>query len=107
LDAQGRSNHNFTQLQILQALIIELGIVRDEGQLPTTMTAARTMIRAKVFLNIVDYVAAREKGQEALQQIMHKNRHALIKDIRKKRKHRASLDWVKANGLSALLVTCY
>jgi len=107
LASHGKSPEPYSRLSILQALIIELGLVDSEIALPTTLTSAKALLRSNVFVNIRDYVATREQGPEALQQIMHKSRGSLIRDLRKKKKHRAPLAWVKDSGLSVLLVSCY
>jgi len=96
-----------SRLPLLQALIIELGLIDSETSLPQTVTSARALLRSNVFVNIIDYLDAREKGQEAIREIMHKSRGALVKDLRKKRTQRAKLGWVKESGLSVLLVSCY
>jgi len=96
-----------SRLHLLQALIIELGLIDSETSLPQTLTSARALLRSNVFVNIIDYLNAREKGQEAIKEIMHKSRGALVKDLRKKKTHRAKLGWVKESGLSVLLVSCY
>ncbi|KAG9318521.1 hypothetical protein JVU11DRAFT_612 [Chiua virens] len=73
--------------------------------LPSTLTSARKLLKAEVHVNIKEYVATRHKGQSALTAILKPSKSALRKDIRKGNK--ASLQWVKQQGLQVLLVTCF
>jgi len=71
-----------------------------------SLTAAKALLKSQAHINIKEYIAVREQGQAALQKAMHPSRSALIKDIRKKG-NRASLKWVKNQGLQVLLVNCF
>ncbi|KAK2460567.1 hypothetical protein APHAL10511_007037 [Amanita phalloides] len=95
------------RLVLLQSLIVELGLTPCEpSEFPTTIRAARKFVKARVFLNVKEYIAHREEGQAALQRLLHPSKTALIKDIRRKG-NRAPLQWVKEQGLDVLLVSCY
>jgi hypothetical protein len=88
-------------------LIIELGLTASStSPLPGSLTAAKALLKSQAHVNIKDYVAVREQGQAALQKVMHPSRNALVKDI-KKTGNRASLKWVKSQGLQVLLVNCF
>jgi len=93
------------KLALLQALILELGVA-DASALPTTITSAKKLLKAEAHVNIREYMAVRDEGQDALKAIMHASRGSLVKSIRKK-KNPASLTWVKQQGLSVLLVQCF
>ncbi|KAJ6547380.1 hypothetical protein B0H19DRAFT_1211961 [Mycena capillaripes] len=92
------------RLTLLQALIIELGLA--SSSLPASLTAAKAIIKSRVFLNVGEYLDARRKGPAAVQEVMHKSKSSLIRDLRKKR-NPISLQWVKETGLQVLLVSCY
>ncbi|KAJ7090054.1 hypothetical protein C8R43DRAFT_294750 [Mycena crocata] len=92
------------RLTLLQALIIELGLA--SSALPTTLTSAKATLKSRAFLNVAEYLDARQKGPAAVQGVMHPSKTALIKDIRRKR-NPTSLQWVKETGLQVLLVPCY
>lgn len=94
------------KLSLLQALIVELGLTRQQPSLPASVKAAKAFLKAHVHVNISEYLDARGKDQDALQRILYPSRSALIKSIRTKR-NPASLQTVKAHGLQALLVSCY
>ncbi|KAJ6513855.1 hypothetical protein C8R47DRAFT_1173249 [Mycena vitilis] len=89
------------RLTLLQSLIIELGLA--SSSLPASLTAAKNMIKSRVFLNVGEYLDARQQGPEAVQGIMHKSKSSLIRDLKKNRNH-VSLRWVKETGLQVLLV---
>jgi hypothetical protein len=91
---------------LLHSLIIELGLSTSPSALPTSLRAAKALLKAQAHVNIKEYVAVREQGQAALRRAMHPSRSALIKDIRKTG-NRASLKWVKNQGLQVLLVNCF
>ncbi|KZS98973.1 hypothetical protein SISNIDRAFT_461908 [Sistotremastrum niveocremeum HHB9708] len=94
------------RLAVMKALILELGILPETSAQPTTVTAAKKLLKSKAFINIRDYLARRNQGQQALRQVMHPSRKSLIKDITVK--HRAmSLKEAKKKGLHSLLVTCF
>jgi len=93
------------KLTLLQSLIMELGVT-DISSLPTTITSAKKLLKSEAHVNIREYIAVREKGQDALKGIMHASRGSLVKSIRKK-KNPASLTWVKQQGLNVLLVQCF
>lgn len=97
-------NDTACRLTLLQALIIELGLATPS--LPASLTSATAFLKSHAFLNIKEYLAVRGQGPTAVRRIMYPSRSALIKDIRKK-KNRASLQWVKESGLQVLLVSCY
>ena len=95
------------KLTLLHSLIIELGLFTSASStLPGSLTAAKALLKSQAHINIKEYIAVREQGQAALQKAMHPSRSALIKDIRKKG-NRASLKWVKNQGLQVLLVNCF
>lgn len=93
------------KLTLLQSLILELDVA-DVCTLPTTITSAKKLLKSEAHVNIREYIAVREKGQDALKGIMHASRGSLAKSIRKK-KNPASLTWVKQQGLTVLLVQCF
>ena len=96
-----------SRLSLLHALIIELDLLPSTSStLPPSLTSAKALLKSRAFLNIRDYMAARQQGPDALQAIMHPSRRALIKSIRSNR-NPASLRWVKDNGLQVLLVNCF
>ncbi|KIJ17448.1 hypothetical protein PAXINDRAFT_54057, partial [Paxillus involutus ATCC 200175] len=95
---------NETQLTLLRALIVELGIrVPTTSDLPSTLTSARKILKAEAHVNVKEYIATRHKGQLALRQILKPSKNALRKHIQKKG-NRASLKWVKGKGLQVLLI---
>ncbi|KAJ7219105.1 hypothetical protein GGX14DRAFT_560226 [Mycena pura] len=91
------------RLTLLQSLIIELGLA--SSALPASLTAAKAMLKSRAFLNVGEYLAARQQGPAAVQCVMHKSRASLIRDLRRKRNF-TSLQWVKESGLQVLLVSC-
>ncbi|KAJ7489886.1 hypothetical protein B0H11DRAFT_2010831 [Mycena galericulata] len=92
------------RLTLLQSLIIELGLASTS--LPASLTAAKAMLKSHAFLNVGEYLDARQKGPAAVQGVMHPSKTALIRDLRRKR-NPSSLQWVKETGLQVLLVSCY
>jgi hypothetical protein len=123
--------HKAAHLALLQALIIELGFftsfsatdstaesrLRQSSptpfttsfslsDLPHSMKAAKSFIKANVFLNIREYIAVRAQGQEALQSVLHRDRRSLVTQLRKK-SSRVPRDWVKERGLNVFLVSCH
>lgn len=94
-----------SRLTFLQALILELGLCH-EVSLPTSLSAARALLRSHAFLNVRDYLAVRAQGVEALRQAMYPSRSALVRDLRGPGT-RAELGWVKETGLTVLLVSCF
>jgi len=123
--------HKAAHLALLQALIIELGFFTskedpkgdsplrgpsptpsstssmfDLSDLPDSMRAAKSFIKANVFLNVREYIAVRAQGQEALQRVLHPNRRSLITQLRKKR-GRVPRDWIKERGLNVFMVSCH
>lgn len=99
-------NNSSGRLTLLQSIIIELGLA-SSSVLPSTLRSAKTMLKSHAFVNIREYLATRGQGLEAVQQIMHPSRSALVRSIRKSSKQRVKLDWVKEHGLGVLLVSCY
>ncbi|KAK7043637.1 hypothetical protein VNI00_008248 [Paramarasmius palmivorus] len=97
-------NTSSGRLTLLQSIIVELGLAKSV--MPASLKAAKALIKSHAFVNIREYIAVREQGVEAVQQIMHPSRSALARSIRKSNK-RASLQWVKEHGLQVLLVSCY
>ncbi|TCD65402.1 hypothetical protein EIP91_002701 [Steccherinum ochraceum] len=104
-----------SNLKLLHALIIELGLapttqIDSLGTavevLPRSLRAARALLKSQVFLNVVDYLAVRSKGLDALRSVMHPSRSALTQSIRSERKKMPAKE-VKKSGLGVLLVTCY
>ncbi|KAI0374702.1 hypothetical protein BV20DRAFT_935336, partial [Pilatotrama ljubarskyi] len=110
-----------SKLAFLQALIIELGLYSAVSSqatatsssasffslpsLPSSLRAAKALLKSQVFLNVRDYLAVRSQGVEALRRVMHPSRSALLREIRSGKK--APAKSVKETGLSVLLVTCY
>ncbi|THH01702.1 hypothetical protein EW026_g1035 [Hermanssonia centrifuga] len=106
-------------LTLLQALIIELGLLPTSSSttsssfynlpsLPRSLTAAKALLKSRVFLNVRDYLDVRHKGLEALRNVMHPSRKALVKDLtREKGRRRVPRDLIKNSGLGVLLVTCW
>lgn len=108
-----------SNLTLLQALIVELGICAASPSgseqsfyhlpsLPRTIRAAKALLKSNVFLNVRDYLEQRNNGLDALRKVMHPSRKALVKDLsRGKGQRRVPRDFVKNTGLGVLLVTCY
>ncbi|KAI5123299.1 hypothetical protein M0805_009320 [Coniferiporia weirii] len=107
-----------SKLTFLQALIVELGLVSTTGPtraLPGTLTAAKTLLKTHAFLNVRDYLTAREQGLNALRDAMRPSKKALVRELqgresggrREKGGRRAPLGWVKETGLTVLLVSCH
>lgn len=94
-----------SKLAFLQALIIELGLYTSMPSLPSSLRAAKAILKSQVFLNVRDYLAVRQQGIEALRGVMHPSRSALLREIRGGKK--APVKTVKDSGLDVLLVTCY
>ncbi|KAJ3983120.1 hypothetical protein F5890DRAFT_1414355 [Lentinula detonsa] len=94
-----------SRLMLLQSLIVELGL--SSSSLPMSLKSAQAVLKSQAFLNIREYLAVRDKGPDAVKQVMYPSRSALIKSIRKQPRSRAPLDWVKEHGLQVLLVTAY
>ncbi|KAI0336349.1 hypothetical protein GY45DRAFT_1365885 [Cubamyces sp. BRFM 1775] len=110
-----------SKLAFLQALIIELGLYPTVSaqaaaatssssffslpSLPSSLRAAKALLKSQVFLNVRDYLAVRSQGIEALRRVMHPSRSALMRELRSGKK--VSVKSVKESGLSVLLVTCY
>ncbi|KAH9854054.1 hypothetical protein C2E23DRAFT_80084 [Lenzites betulinus] len=123
LSADPSKKAGIPKLAFLQALIIELGLYPalqpDDSpapvappasffslpSLPSSLRAAKALLKSQVFLNVRDYLAVRSEGVDALRRVMHPSRSALLRDIRSGRK--APVKSVKESGLSVLLVTCY
>lgn len=123
LSADPSMKADIPKLAFLQALIIELGLYPAVPEqttveaapvapsffslpsLPSSMRAAKALLKSQVFLNVRDYLAVRSQGVEALRSVMHPSRSALLRDIRGGRK--APVKSVKESGLGVLLVTCY
>ncbi|KAJ7632445.1 hypothetical protein FB45DRAFT_1026615 [Roridomyces roridus] len=93
------------RLTLLQSLLIELGLC-SASLLPASLTAAKAMLKSHAFLNVREYLDARQQGPAAVQNVMHPSKASLIRDLRKKR-NPVPLKWVKETGLGVLLVTCY
>ena len=94
-----------SKLEFLQALIIELGLYTGLPSLPSSMRAAKALLKAHAFVNVRDYLAVRAQGADALRRVMHPSRSALMRELRGGK--RAPVKAVKETGLSVLLVTCY
>ena len=112
-----------SDLTLLQALIIELGVCSASAEeqeggsdgaaqsfahltgLPRSLRAAKALLRAHAFVNVRDYLAVRAQGADALRRVMHPSRSALMREIRGGK--RAPRKTVKDRGLDVLLVTCY
>ncbi|KAM6500840.1 hypothetical protein JOM56_003854, partial [Amanita muscaria] len=92
------------RLTLLQSLIVELGLASTA--LPTSLRSARAFLKARVFINIREYLSHRGKDQAALQKLLYPSKKALVKDIKRKGKT-VSRNWVKEHGLGVLLVECF
>lgn len=99
----------YARLTLLQSLIIELGLMPPTADLPSSLKAAKRFLKSKAFLNVGDYLWAREQGPKELQNIMYPSKSALKKDLRNKksRDRRANRCWVKEHGLDVLLITIF
>lgn len=101
------SKDSVCKLTLLKSLIIELGLTAaSSSTLPGSVTAAKALLKSQAHINIKEYIAVRAQGQAALRRVMHPSRNALVRDIRKTG-NRASLKWVKSQGLQVLLVHCF
>ncbi|KAI0664985.1 hypothetical protein C8Q70DRAFT_1049171 [Cubamyces menziesii] len=119
LSADQSAKSGMSKLAFLQALIIELGLYPASQtavvttsssffslpSLPSSLRAAKALLKSQVFLNVRDYLAVRSQGIEALRRVMHPSRSALMRELRSGKK--VSVKTVKESGLSVLLVTCY
>nr|GAT43957.1 predicted protein [Mycena chlorophos] len=96
----------FDRLTFLQCLLVELGLA--SSTLPASLRAAKAIIKSNVFLNIGEYLEARQEGPAAIQSILHPSRSSLIRDLRaRKRDAMVPRHVVKDSGLQVLLVRCY
>ncbi|CCL98951.1 uncharacterized protein FIBRA_00959 [Fibroporia radiculosa] len=93
-----------SNLKLLQALIIELGL-SSLPSLPHSLRAAKAFLKSHVFLNVRDYLAVRGQGLDALRRVMHPNRSSLMREIRSGK--RVPVKHVKDSGLNVLLITCH
>jgi hypothetical protein len=102
------SRASTSPLRLLQAFIIELGLcpASPAPALPASLRAAKALLKSHAFLNVRDYLAAREQGLPALQRIMYPSRSALSKHIRKTG-NKVSTHWAKQHGLQVFLVHCF
>ncbi|KAI0818912.1 hypothetical protein BC629DRAFT_685713 [Irpex lacteus] len=106
-----------SNLTFLQALILELGLLSAPvtsqpfyqlPSLPRSLKAAKALLKSSVFLNVRDYLEVRNEGLDALRNVMHPSRKALIKDLsRGKGQRKVPRGYVKNSGLGVLLVTCH
>ncbi|KAF7295084.1 hypothetical protein MIND_01046700 [Mycena indigotica] len=103
-----QDNTPLCRLTFMQCLLVELGLASSTLQVPDSVRSAKAMLKSHAFLNIAEYLAAREHGPAAIQSVMHKTRSSLIRDLRT-RKHEVMVprNVVKESGLSVLLVRCY
>ncbi|KZT03490.1 uncharacterized protein LAESUDRAFT_659514, partial [Laetiporus sulphureus 93-53] len=105
-------------LQLLQALIVELGLCPAALQpsagalsfpslpaLPHSLRAAKALLKSQAFLNVRDYLAVRGQGLDALRRVMHPSRSSLMREVRSGK--RMPREAVKEKGLGVLLVTCF
>lgn len=90
------------RLALVQALLIELGVTPVESLVPRSHRAAKTLLKSTVHINILDYVALREQGLDALRGVMKSSDKELRQDLKNK-KRRAPLGMVKKKGLNVLL----
>ena len=95
-------NNSVCRLTLLQSLIIELGLATSN--LPSSLKSARAFLKARVFLNIREYIAVRSQGPDAIRKAMYPTKSALIKNFKTNKGTRAPLQWVKDMGLQVLLV---
>ncbi|KAL7283246.1 hypothetical protein ACG7TL_002674 [Trametes sanguinea] len=121
ISADPSTKSSGAKLAFLQALIVELGLYPSHSvpaasvsspssffslpSLPSSMRAAKALLKSQVFLNVRDYLAVRSQGVDALRRVMHPNRSTLMREIRNGK--RTPVKVVKESGLSVLLVTCY
>ncbi|KAF9519857.1 hypothetical protein BS47DRAFT_1001948 [Hydnum rufescens UP504] len=103
LESPSKTPDKHDRLALCQALLIELGVTTTEASIPRSHKAAKALLQSTVHINIVDYLAVRKQGLDALRKIMHPSRKSLRATLHKKR---AKLSKVKACGLHALLVSC-
>jgi hypothetical protein len=104
------TGNNGSALLVLQALILELGCLPSGAsagkfsipELPGTMRQAKLLLKSHVFINVRDYLAVREQGQDALRRVMHPDRKSLVREVRKGK--RVPVQEVKKAGLNVLLV---
>jgi hypothetical protein len=76
--------------------------------LPSSLKSAKHFLKTRAFINIGEYLSAREQGIEKLQQIMFNSRRELTSDLRRKKGgKKADKGWVKRHGLNVLLVTVF
>jgi len=108
-----------SNLKLLQALIIELGLCPSAllpcptnsvpfpslPSLPHSLRAAKALLKSQVFLNVRDYLAVRGQGVEALRRAMHPNRVSLLREVRSGKG--LPLKTIKDAGLNVLLITCH
>ena len=94
-----------SKLTFMQALILEMGICHENVALPSTLTAAKALLKSRAFVNVLDYLRVRSQGREAIREVMYPSRSSLVRDLRGKKKPR--IGWVKDTGLGVLLVSCY
>ncbi|KAJ6455756.1 hypothetical protein C8R45DRAFT_1035577 [Mycena sanguinolenta] len=90
------------RLTLLQSLIVEFGLV--SSSMPMSLNKAKSILKSRVFVNISEYLVAREQGPAAVQEIIHPSRRSLLRDLRQKR-NRVPRHLVKEAGLSVLLVS--
>ncbi|KIP09278.1 hypothetical protein PHLGIDRAFT_116527 [Phlebiopsis gigantea 11061_1 CR5-6] len=120
LSAPSKETKKKSDLTLLQALIVELGLCSATSpsgseesfyhlpSLPRTIRAAKALLKSSVFVNVRDYLEQRNKGLDELRKVMHPSRRALVKDLgRGKGARKVPRDFVKNTGLGVLLVTCY
>ncbi|KAF8582075.1 hypothetical protein K439DRAFT_1635625 [Ramaria rubella] len=102
------SSSTYTRLTFLQSLIIELGLMSPRSALPSSLTAAKRLLKSRAFINIGEYLSVREQGLDKLQEIMFHSKRELTSDLRKKKGGRkADRGWVKRHGLNVLLVSVF
>ncbi|KAJ7273534.1 hypothetical protein B0H12DRAFT_1089888 [Mycena haematopus] len=92
------------RLTLLQSLIVEFDLV--SSSLPMSLGKAKAMLKSRVFVNISEYLDARQRGPAAVQEIIHPSRKSLLRDLRQKRS-RVPRQLVKEAGLGVLLVSFY
>jgi hypothetical protein len=93
------------RLTLLQSLIVEFGVVCSS--LPESLSKAKAMLKSSVFVNIGEYLDARQRGPAAVQEIIHPSKSSLVRDLRRKRTRRVPRGLVKETGLGVLLVQMY
>ena len=99
---------SYTRLIFLQSLIIELGLISPaSAEVPSSLKAAKRLIKTRAFVNIGEYLSVREQGPEKLREIMFSSKRELTSELRRRGGNKANKMWVKSHGLNVLLVSVF